>query len=60
MRRQGEGKLAFVVHFLIVNELGGGDVGSPGQHANTGKADQWQREAEGGEGGTGVFNEGDP
>lgn len=27
MRRQGEGKLAFVVHFLIVNEVGGGGEG---------------------------------
>lgn len=27
MRRQGEGKPAFVVHFLIVNEVGGGGEG---------------------------------
>lgn len=50
MRRQGEGKLAFVVHFLIVNEVGGGGRGSPGQPANAGGADQWRREAERGEG----------
>lgn len=49
MRRQGEGKLAFVVHFLIVNDVGGGGGGSPGQPASTGGADQWRREAERGE-----------
>lgn len=59
MRRQGEGKLAFVVHFLIVNEV----VERRG--VSRAACQRWQggpmakRGRERG-GGRGVFNEGDP